>query len=109
MLLPCWNHFFCYAVKILTINDFCTVVDATFEARGKWRQLGDRLLSHHEVENIEGDNAKCLRAVLSVWLKNRKRSPTWAKLLAALRHKTVGEEGVADDIVKTYFGEFDGD
>ncbi len=30
----------------------------------------------------------------------------WAKLLKALRHKTVGEEGVADYIVKTYLGKF---
>ncbi len=86
------------------------MVDATFEAREKWRQLGDRLLSHDQVENIKGDNNnECLRTVLSLWLKKRDGSQTWAKLLAALRHKTVGEEGVADDIVKEYLREFDGD
>ncbi len=80
----------------------------THKARSKWRPLGIALIPYDEVENIKGGNDESLEAVLKIWLRNRSQSPTWAKLLAALRHETVGEEGVADDIVKTYLGKFGG-
>ncbi len=90
----------------LTAADFKVVYDATYKAQGCWRPLGERLeLELHELENITGKNEDCLQKVLSLWLKRRSKDPTWAKLVAALRHETVGADGaVIYDLIQKYLG-----
>ncbi len=55
-----------------------------------------------------GDDADCLRQAVTLWLKKRGNNPTWAKLVAALRHETVGDEDVVDDLIQKYLGKVHG-
>lgn len=88
------------------MSEFATVYRAAYKAQGKWKPLGLRLqVEAYQLNGIKGsDDAECLDKMLTYWLKNRSKQPTWGKLVEALRDFTVGEDGVADDIVKDYLG-----
>ncbi len=98
----------------LTLADYTNVYDAVFRAQAHWRPLGERLgLEGYKLNGMRGslaggDDADCLRLVVTLWLKKRGNNPTWAKLVAALKHETVGDEDVADDLIQNYLGKVHG-
>ncbi len=91
--------------RLLTVNDYREVYDQLHHLRARWWQIGVHLRLHvDDLENIEKDcrnNEQRLQKMLLLWLRRRSRSPTWQKLISALRHETVGDEGAAEDL-KTY-------
>ena len=75
-----------------------------YAARNQWRKIAYVLgLKKGDVDNIKHEhgndgNDTCLEEVIYKWLKKRSLNPTWKQILCALRHKTVEEEGLAEDI-----------
>lgn len=90
------------AGTFLTVKDFREVYEQLYPQRLKWRPIGVRLgLQCDLLENIEDQyrkNEKRLEQTLMEWLRRRHLNPTWQSLIDALRHRTVGDEGAAEDL-----------
>ena len=58
-------------------------------------------LSHHRVKRMK-DSETFLDDMVAAWLQkvDQVEVPTWQKLVKALRHKRVGQTGIASEIVK---------
>ena len=58
-------------------------------------------LSHHRVKGME-DSKTFLDDMIAAWLQkvDRVGVPTWQRLVEALRHKRVGQTGIANQIEK---------
>ena len=56
-------------------------------------------LSHHRVKGME-DSKTFLDDMIAAWLQkvDRVGVPNWQRLVKALRHKRVGQTGIADEI-----------
>ena len=97
------NVLFSTVQKSIKLMD---VYEELIDISHKWFDLGLRLeLEEGKLEAIELANhnkpQNCLRAVLSMWLKQDSRH-TWQFLCAALRSKTVGENKLANTIEAKY-------
>ena len=58
-------------------------------------------LSHHRLKGME-DSKTFLDDMIAAWLQkvDRVGVPTWQRLVKALRHKRVGQTGIANKIEK---------
>ena len=58
-------------------------------------------LSHHQVKEMK-DSETFLDDMIAAWLQkvDQVGIPTWQKLVKALRHKRVGQTGIANKIEK---------
>ena len=93
------------AAALLTTDNFREVKKAVYDARARWRALGEALgLKVSDLDAIHGSDAECLSAMLTIWLKQRSKTPTWAKLVEALKEPDVEGEEVAAAIVQNYRG-----
>ena len=78
--------------------------DAVADISGKWRQLGIQL----EVETLDDIRAQCsndndcLEKVLRAWLDGEEPLPSWEGLVEALGSRSVGEEGLAEEVKEKY-------
>lgn len=92
----------------LTQDDLKTVVNELYSASDDWYPLGIQLnVELSELNMIETQHAyrhkKCLIAMLSIWLnKTDHYPPTWQRLVDALSSRSVGQQGIAEKIKKTY-------
>lgn len=93
--------------KTLTEDDYKDVLEAVYPAMGKWWWIGLELgLNQEELERIKTKCAnnidECLAEMIRKWLKTRSLNPNWLTLVDALKHRIVGEEGVAADVKKKF-------
>ena len=58
-------------------------------------------LSHHRVKRMK-DSETFLDDMIAAWLQkvDQVEAPTWQRLVKALRHKRVGQTGIASAIEK---------
>lgn len=91
----------------LTKKDLQMVHSDVFNAAVKWYDLGLALgLVSDELDKIQYDDVdNCLRDMLKRWLSKCLLKPTRRALINALQERTVGEEALAEDLVKKYRGE----
>ena len=92
--------------KPLVIDDLHNVQTKVWEGRAKWYNIGlalkltpgtldaIRKTNHHVVDD-------CLIAMLKEWLSKPELNPSWSGLATALRDKTVGLEGIAEQLPNT--------
>ena len=85
----------CYvSVGSLSINDFDVVLEAIWDARVEWFNLGLALgISITDMQAIKQEAGPsveaCFRAVIKSWLTQEDPRPTWAALVEALRSPMV--------------------
>ena len=96
------------------IEDLHLVETALWDARTKWKNIGDALgIDAETLESIAAmghDNPdKCLRECLSKWLRGgsetsaAQRQPrSWHIIVSALRTQPVNRESIANTIEKKY-------
>ena len=86
----------------LSIDDLGDVLEAVWEARAKWYNIGLKLgISVGTLDSIESSNqnsGRCLTAMIKDWLKNGKPKPSWAQLAKALKSRMVGYAQLAEEL-----------
>ena len=86
----------------LTIDNLADVLEAVWEARSEWYNIGLKLgISPGTLDSIEatGQNpGRCLTAMIKDWLKNGKLKPSWAELAKALKSPMVGYAQLAEQL-----------
>ena len=69
-------------------------------------QLGLRLgLNHTKLKAMKDASSSFLEDVIAAWLRmedyvKERGEPSWSVLIRALEHRRVGQNGIADKIVK---------
>ena len=92
----------------LKVTDLQKVQSDLWNARTRWRNLGDALGIHaSSIDSIamkhREDPVNCFREMLSEWLRGGSTPPrTWNTLVAALRMETVDLGSIADEIERKY-------
>ena len=76
------------------MNDFDVVVNAIWEARAKWQNIGLALgIPYSDIEVVKkdspGDAEECFRSVIRLWLTREDPRPTWAALVEVLKSPMV--------------------
>ena len=104
----------------LTIKDLQKVKNALWDARPKWRDLGEEIgVDDATLESIsvtERDRpGDCFRQMLAGWLKGAHRSDqpnskprTWRTLIDALRVKSIDFSDLANEIEAKEYGTIQG-
>ena len=87
----------------LTIDNLGDVLEAVWDARSKWFNIGLKLdVSACTLTAIKKNNNQdcddCLTAMLEHWLNNGRPKPMWAKVAEALKSPMVGYEHLAEQI-----------
>ena len=87
----------------LGIDDLGDVVEAVWEARAKWYNIGLKLRippgTLDSIDMTANQNPdKCFTAVIKEWLNNDKPCPTWAAMSKALRSPMVGYGHLAEQL-----------
>ena len=87
----------------LGINDLGDVLEAVWEARVRWYNIGLKLGTPPGTLDSIGKTANqnpddCIAAVIKDWLNNGKPQPTWAALAKALRSPMVGYGQLAEQL-----------
>ena len=87
----------------LTLGNLGGVLEAVWEARAKWYNIGLKLGisvgtldSINKTANQNPDD--CITAVIKDWLKNGKPKPTWAAVAKALKSPMVGYAQLAEEL-----------
>ena len=85
----------------LSISDLVDVVEAAWDARTKWYDIGLGLrVSPIALDVIKDNNSRdcnaCFREMLKEWLKTSQPTPSWTQLVKVLRSRMVGCEELAD-------------
>jgi hypothetical protein len=97
----------CYILIVgyLSIHDLGDVLEAVWEARSKWYNIGLKLgISAGTLDSISKANNQnpdgCLTAMIKDWLENgRPRStPSWAAVAKALQSPMVGHAQLAEQL-----------
>ena len=92
----------------LRITDLQKVQSDLWNARTRWRNLGDALGIHaSSIDTIamkhRDDPVDCFREMLSEWLRGGSTPPrTWNTIVAALKTDTVDLGSIADEIERKY-------
>ena len=91
-----------YFAGELSIDDLGDVLEAVWEARSQWYNIGLKLgISVGTLDSIELSNqnpGRCLTAMIKDWLKNGKPKPSWAQLAKALKSRMVGYAQLAEEL-----------
>jgi hypothetical protein len=87
----------------LTTDDLGDVLEAVWEARVKWFNIGLKLgISAGTLNAIKKNNSQdpddCLTAMLEYWLNNGQPKPLWAALAKALKSPMVGYAQLAEEL-----------
>ena len=90
-------------VGCLSINDLGDVLEAVWDARVKWFNIGLKLgVSVSTLNAVKKNNNQdpddCLTAMLEYWLNNGKPKPSWAELAKALKSPMVGYAQLAEQL-----------
>ena len=96
--------------NIADINDLHEVLGMLVDITSRWMELGIALgLKKPTLDTISYENpydlSKCKMEMLSHWLQWRddsKATCNWQSLAAALRHPTVNQNRVAENIERNY-------
>jgi hypothetical protein len=98
----------CFNLDILSLSDLDAVIDALWDARAKWNDIGRRIgVDVGTLDTMKSLNADvALREMLSHWLRGvykpdgqNSKPRTWHTLIEVLRVKAVNEEAMADRLV----------
>ena len=92
-----------YLAGKLTIDNLGDVLEAVWEARVKWFNIGLKLgISPGTLNTIKKNNNQdpddCLTAMLEYWLNNGNPKPSWAAVAKALKSPTVGYAQLAEEL-----------
>ncbi|XP_064388252.1 uncharacterized protein LOC135336416 isoform X2 [Halichondria panicea] len=92
----------------LSVDQHLKVVrETTWEARAKWKCLGEQLgvitmekleeiqYNHHNHHDVAG---ACLTGMLEHWLTQTDPPPSWSALIEALRSRALGQGDIANEI-----------
>ena len=86
----------------LTPEDLGSVLEAVWEARSKWYNIGLKLgISVGTLDSIKASNQNSddyLTAMIKDWLRNGKPKPLWAALAKALKSPMVGYAQLAEQL-----------
>jgi hypothetical protein len=92
----------------LSLSDLDAVIDALWDARAKWNDIGRRIgVDVGTLDTMKSSNAGvALREMLSHWLRGVYKSDeqnskprTWRTIIEALRARAVNEEAMANRLV----------
>ena len=89
----------------LTADDLGDVLEAVWEARVKWFNIGLKLgISAGTLNAIKKKNNQdpddCLTAMLEYWLNNGKPKPSWTTVANALKSPMVAHAQLAEQLPK---------
>jgi hypothetical protein len=92
-----------YFTAELTPGNLGDVLEAVWEARSKWYNIGLKLrISPGTLDSISKaanqNPDDCLTAVIKDWLKNGKPKPSWEALAIALKSPMVGFAQLAEQL-----------
>ena len=91
-----------YFVGELSIDNLGDVLEAVWEARAQWYNIGLKLgISVGTLDSIDATSqnpGKCFTAMSKDWLKNGKSQPSWAQLAKALKSRMVGYAQLAEEL-----------
>ena len=74
-----------------------------YDVRTKWYMIGLGLrLRPPDLEAMSGSPLECLQSSVSKWLKGVDPPHTWQAIVAVLRSKVVGEEGIAKELEEKF-------
>ena len=100
------NPFLLFAVLVLTSADVSIVLSELSPVAEKWHEIGTHLrLSAQFLDSLKskGQDAKTsLHDVVTKWLGGGSPRPTWRALRNMLKHESVGEETMADQLTNKY-------
>ena len=87
----------------LDISNLSDVLEAVWEARSKWYNIGLKLgSSAGTLDAIKATNKEnvddCVTAMIKDWLKNGNPQPTWAAVAKALKSPMVGCGHLAEQL-----------
>ena len=93
-------------MQILTIDHLKIVFNELQSCSKKWYYIGLELdFSADTLDNIESESSDpngYLLKVLKRYLRRSDPHPTWKRIVAALKSKSVGYEQLADQIERQY-------
>ena len=87
----------------LSVNDLCDVLNAVWEARSKWYNMGLELGSSPgtlDTLSLKGrdDPDLCITYMIKDWLNNGDPRPSWAAVIKALKAPIVGYGKLAEQL-----------
>ena len=87
----------------LTIDHLADVLEAVWEARVKWFNIGLKLgISAGTLDSIGKANNQnpddCLTAMIKYWLRNGRPKPSWAAVANALKSPLVEHAQLAEQL-----------
>ena len=87
----------------LTPDDLCDVLEAVWEARSKWYNIGLQLgITSGTLDSISKANNQnpddCLTAMIKDWLRSGRPKPLWAAVARALKSPMVGYAQLAEQL-----------
>ena len=87
----------------LTIDNLGDVLEAVWEARSKWYNIGLKLgISPGTLDSIGKANNQnpddCLTAMIKDWLRSGRPEPSWTELAKALKSPMVGYAQLAEQL-----------
>ena len=87
----------------LTIDNLGDVLEAAWEARAKWYNIGLKLgISAGTLDSIGKANNQnpddCLTAMIKDWLRTGRPKPSWAAVANALKSPMVGHAQLAEKL-----------
>ena len=91
---------FDYIIGFLTTDDLQLVLNAAWDARCKWYNIGIQLgINSSDLDAIRmrchNDPDNCFRELIKNWLRGNNPRPTWSAIATALRARSVGHERIA--------------
>ena len=94
---------------LLTVDELSTVLNETWEARSKWKNLGLQLgLNINDLDAIYAGNRSIddyFTDTITLWLRQTDLLPTWTNLVLALEGPTIGFQTLAHRIQMKYIVE----
>ena len=86
----------------LTIDNLGDVLEAVWEARSEWYNIGLKLgISAGTLDSIEATNqnpGRCLTAMIKDWLRSGRPKSSWAAVARALKSPMVGYAQLAEQL-----------
>ena len=92
-IIPCIK--FCYIWDVTILTEKVLVLDAVWDGRAKWYNIGLQLgLVAGTLDAVRqtknNDTDECFTAALKEWLRRGDLHPSWTSLAKSLRARSVG-------------------